>query len=699
MAGVVGVIASKVLEVRPGDSWLRRARLERLDGFDLAAPQDTFVVTGAGAVTSRPGGAILRDIAMATALEDPRTLLHAADQDAWELLPEQAQQVAAARAGHLNEVRTGSKYGLLAPGDARDPRYDPAVGETQRMKHKAEELGVHLATLYRQREAYLARGLMGLVHGNFDPLRDPREAFTAAELDAAATFVEQNLTEARRDLNKLRPLFNVYLQDQGVIITVRGRRNALLALAAAGKAIQGSATTKNSQANRPKKGSWRRRGQLPGEVIQIDSTPLNVALWSPDEDGPDTIRCDVVAAVDVGPGRAHGRLAVGKATARDACLLIHDIMNPIPASDRVDDDQLWARWMGVPQALEVGANLAVDLGTVITDHGREFVNRMLIGLLASLGVTVLFAGVRDPTFKAFVESLMRSLAGAQQLMPGYFGNSVANRAKKMPPRSERLMHDETERALQNWMHLEYNETPLERHGVLNHPRRALSPNEVRRLDLAHGAPLRLPRTPDLVYAFLPRLLLTPASDGLHSQHVRYWAPVLDQLQHHQGDKDKPGQPIVVRYDPYDMSRVFWHEPETYRWHTLHALGVDSGALPGFSEALLPLLKAQAIRELPTENFKDVRSENFARYTRAIRDEGKSKRAELAADFLRLERAVPAVPWDPADAPPLAATGAKTKSEPLLHLIDEPGPRMGSPETGRYAIDDNYDLSAHFKERE
>ncbi|MBC7678197.1 MAG: hypothetical protein H7233_04305, partial [Pseudorhodobacter sp.] len=85
--------------------------------------------------------------------------------------------------------------------------------------------------------------------------------------------------------------------------------------------------------------------------------------------------------------------------------------------------------------------------------------------------------------------------------------------------------------------------------------------------------------------------------------------------------------------------------------------------------------------------------------RALRDSGKKQRTELALDFVRQQRAVPAVPWDPADAPAFAAVGVGTKSEPLLRLIDEPEPRLVLPESGGYAIDENYDLSTHLQERE
>jgi hypothetical protein len=688
----------RVLEVSPGASWLRGARLETLQGIDLAASRDSFTVAGPEGLRTRSGSELLREVAMATALADPHVMLHAADQDAWELLPAKTQQDALELAGHLNEALTGSKYGLLREGELVDPRYHPNLGETIRKKTKAAELGIHWTTLYRSLAAYREEGLIGLTHKNFDPLRDPKDKYSAAELDVAKRFVLQNLEEARRDLNKLRPLFSVFLEEHDVAITKPGRRNALLAYAGAGAALQGDAKTKQAKANRRSKGSFRRRDQAPGEVIQIDSSPLNLALWSPDEKAPDIVRSDMLGAVDLGPGRAHTRLAIGKASARDACLLIHDVMNPMPPQDMVDKDPHWARWMGLPHALEVGHTLGVEIGTVITDHGKEFVNRALLALLAMLDITVIFAAVRDPLFKAFIESLMRSLAGTQQLMPGFIGNSVANRARTMPPRGQRLTHNEAEQALQNWVHLEYNETPLERHGILNHPRRALSPNEIRRLDLSRGAPLRLPRTPDLVYAFLPALVLTPAADGLHSRYLRYWSPIIDRLLDHAGDAQRAGRPIVVRYDPYDLSRVFWHEPKTYRWHTLYALGRDGGVLPSFSESLLPAIKALHVRELPSDSFKDLRRQDFIRYARALLDAGKSARKTLAFDFMRVERAIPAVPWDPADAPQLGAAGVVSESLPVLRLIDGPEPILALPEHAQYAIDDSYDLSEHLQER-
>ena len=68
-------------------------------------------------------------------------------------------------------------------------------------------------------------------------------------------------------------------------------------------------------------------------------------------------------------------------------------------------------------------------------------------------------------------------------------------------------------------------------------------------------PLRLP--PDRLkfwVAFLPEERRTLRRDGIHLFGIRYWSPALAQ------DVGHASQPLAVRYDPRDISRVFVRRP-------------------------------------------------------------------------------------------------------------------------------------------
>lgn len=683
-------MSNAVLEVAPGDSYLRGARIQTVLGVDLTALDDSFRTTGTQGLATIPAGAFLRERAAAVALEDPRLQLRACDWDKWQLLSEEAKAKAIEKAEHVNEVLTGSRYGMRIEGEAVDERYDTSLPLMKRCATKAAELGNDPTTVFRWTQTYQEGGLYLLAHGNNKAMRDPLAEFSEAELDAARRFVAQ-LVKPRpsRHQNKTRAVFSAFLKDQGLEPRTSYWRQKLLDAVGQGQSLYGDATTRKSKAVRRYKSNQRRRDLWPGERIEIDGTPLNMALWSPDAKAPAIKRATVLGAVDCGSAQGYARLAIGRATARDACLLLYDVMCPSPL-EVLSDDDLWSRFMGVPRELLIGPAMGLEIGAVACDHGKEFVNRSFIALLAQLRITLLMPAPRTPTFKAFVESLMRMINDPQQLLPGYLGNAVHHRGASEPPRHERLTHAEAEEALQNWVGKQYNNTPLERHGLVNHRHHALTPYQARMLDLAHGAPLRLPADPSLIYAFLPAEVVTPTSNGLHFGGLRYWGPVMNQLLGWAGDKRRPGRKIVVHYDHYDMSRVFWCAPDTATWHTLHALGHNNEVLPAFSEAFFAAFKKLDVKKRRSEQEVEVTYEALHRYGQALLVGGREERSKLEDDFLKVRMAVKDVTGDQVGGPPPIPSGPS-----IAEILDAPLPKLGPLNDQLYGKNPDLDLSQHF----
>jgi putative transposase len=69
----------------------------------------------------------------------------------------------------------------------------------------------------------------------------------------------------------------------------------------------------------------------------------------------------------------------------------------------------------------------------------------------------------------------------------------------------------------------------------------------------------LPADPNrLVIGFLPIVHRKLQRNGLHFERIRYWADVLPSIA-------QPREPLLVRYDPRDLSRVYVLTPsKTYR---------------------------------------------------------------------------------------------------------------------------------------
>jgi hypothetical protein len=180
-------------------------------------------------------------------------------------------------------------YGLRpeAPGGSRPkPEYDPGLTTlTGREKAKAAELTaadrpVTASTVRHRRQRWEARGMAGLV--------DHRAARRMRPAGRADDQVVEAMRQAIREAEKASSKTTGFIIWRAKEIlagadydgTAPSDRTLyrLFATLARGRHVTGSASTRRSLAGRPEGTFGSLPAVAPGEVVQIDSTPLDVLV-------------------------------------------------------------------------------------------------------------------------------------------------------------------------------------------------------------------------------------------------------------------------------------------------------------------------------------------------------------------------------------------------------------------------------------
>ena len=201
-------------------------------------------------------------------------------------LPAEAAEEARWWERHLVEVVTG------VPPDAGEgtvprPEYDPgSVTLTRREQAKAAELTaaghpVTASAVAKRRRRYLEQGLAGMVDYRARRRMPPHGRAGAAVVAA----MRKAIGEAAEDATKtaafvFRRTREILAEDGGETGRLPSERTLyrLFARLEAGRHTTGSARTRRSLAARPEGPFGRVPAAAPGDVMQIDSTPLDVLV-------------------------------------------------------------------------------------------------------------------------------------------------------------------------------------------------------------------------------------------------------------------------------------------------------------------------------------------------------------------------------------------------------------------------------------
>lgn len=610
------------------------------------------------------------------------------------------------RAAHIREVLTGFRSGseeLALPGEPR-PQYGTDVPLSKRYASKANELGVGKRTVQRWVQQFQECGEAGLVS-----TRDKTSAGLGANVDPRWTDIAVEVMVEHADQS--RPSQTMVIKRTNAraiarfgdgVIEIPSRATAFRVLADLEKrhpTFRLSTKRNRDIADRPDGVYGKLRPTRPGEYMLMDTTRLDVFAMD-----PITLRwvqVELTVGMDWYTRCITGiRLTPVSTKSVDAAAVLYQTYRPRPAGKDWPPQAVWPEH-GVPRSVLIdveavdgpflgAASPAIVPETIVIDHGKIYVSEHMTSVCQRLGISIQPARLRTGRDKGPVERFFRTIReDLLQILPGYKGPDIHSRG--LDPESEAFFYlDELEAIIRDWVAIKYHHRP---HDSLIDPQVSgleMSPAQMFEHGLARAGYIEAPRDPDLAYEFLKAEWRTIQHYGVELDKRRFNGSALNPYRNmtsHYTGKAKGRWPI--HYDPDDITRAYFRDPQTRTWHALvweHAPSID---MP-FSEDALDFARKLAADKYIYPNDKLAVADLLERWNLGLGTTLTERRMAL-----RLSRAArlidEAPPGDEVAALPAVAQVLAISTPEAAAGTDEVT-QGADPELGDDDTDDDFEVS-------
>ncbi|MGQ4485360.1 Mu transposase C-terminal domain-containing protein [Streptomyces sp. SAS_281] len=506
-----------------------------------------------------------------------RTVLPAAG--VLEGLPSKAVERAGWWQRHLVEMLTGRPF-----NDPHGPvrgEYDPAVRSLrQRELTKVAELdaagtAVSLTVLQDMRARFEREGVLGLVDPRLRSAPDGTGRADRRVVAALRKVVEEQTARSTVSAQVLRRRMERLLEDEhgaGVVpLPSRATFYRLLKAVSSGRHTLGSARTRRSLAKQPDGMFGQLTAVRPGEVMEIDSTPLDVLVVH-DDGTVDTV--ELTGIVDIATRTLAAAVLRPSTKAVDAALLLARAMTPEPMRPGWPDALRMSRSVlphvsltALDERLAKAAAIPVITPeTIVCDRGKAYISDTFRSACQSLGISFQPAHPDTPTDKPHIETTLGSVATmfVSHLL-GHKGRSTEHRGTDPAAQAVWSMH-QLQELLQEWIVIWQNRP----HDGLRDPLmpgKALSPNEKYAALVAAAGHVPVALSPDEYIELLPRCRRTINSYGIRLGHRTYDSTELTPFRRQSSGVGPGGKGWEVHYDPYDISRIWVRNHREGGWIT------------------------------------------------------------------------------------------------------------------------------------
>ncbi|MFD0348392.1 Mu transposase C-terminal domain-containing protein [Kitasatospora aburaviensis] len=202
-----------------------------------------------------------------------------------------------------------------------------------------------------------------------------------------------------------------------------------------------------------------------------------------------------------------------------------------------------------------------------------------------MGISIQPARLRTGRDKGPVERYFRTLReGLLQVLPGYKGPDIHSRGER-PEDDAFFFLDELEAIIREWTAVVYHCRPHS--GLVDPglPGLRMSPAQMFEHGMARAGYIEAPRDSDLAFEFLPTKWRTIQHYGVEIDRRRYNGAGLPS----RGAKSPYGGPVKngwpFQVDPDDITRIYFRDPDSRRWHTLVWEHAPSARMPLSEDAL------------------------------------------------------------------------------------------------------------------
>jgi putative transposase len=506
---------------------------------------------------------------------------------------------------HLQEVIHG-----LAPdapaGAGPRAGYDPVVTSlTQREQAKAAELSaaghqVTVSRVKRQRQRYEARGVAGLVDQR--PLRQPSRfgRADARVVEAMRTVVGEATQASTRTagfvLWRTEQILAARSDFEQIVVPSRATLYRLLGKLTAGRHTTGSARTRRSVASGPDGPFGGLAVAAPGELMQIDSTPLDVLVLL--DDGTPG-RVELTGMIDVATRTVTAAVLRPTTKSVDASVLLARTLTPEPMRPGWAEALRMARsvlphrrLLAIDERLEHAAARPVIVPeTIVADQGKVFVSRNFRASCAALGINFQPTHPGSPAEKPHIEKMMSSVGTLfAQFVSGYTGSNTERRGRKIETQPLWSML-ELQELLDEWIVAAWQNRPHDGLRDPAAPGRMFTPNEkyTALVEAAGYVPVAL--SAEDYIELLPACWKAVNAYGVKLRYRTYDAAELNPLRRQPSGVAARKNLWEIHYDPYDISRIWLRNHWDRGWITLFWKHLRRGGLP-FGELAWDHVRAQ-----------------------------------------------------------------------------------------------------------
>jgi transposase InsO family protein len=615
------------------------------------------------------------------------------------------------RAAHVREVLTGFRSGseeLAFPGEPR-PEYRADVPLSRRYASKARELGAGLRSIERWVQQFQKCGEAGLAStrdkksAGLGAKVDPRWTETAVEVMVEHT--DQSRPSQTMVITRANARVVARFGDGAVELPSRATAFRVLAELESRYPTFRLSTKRNRDiAERPDGVYGKLRPTRPGEYLLMDTTRLDVFAMD-----PITLRwmqAELTIGMDWYTRCVTGiRLTPVSTKSVDAASVLYQAYRPRPASKDWPAQAVWPEH-GIPRSVLIdvdavegplvdAAGPAIVPETIVIDHGKIYVSDHLTSVCQRMGISIQPARLRTGRDKGPVERFFRTIReDLLQALPGYKGSDVHSRG--LDPESEAFFYlDELEAIIHEWLAVVYHHRPHD--GLIDPhlPGLKMSPAQMFEHGVARAGYIEAPRDPDLAYEFLKTEWRTIQHYGIDLGSRRYNGAVLNAYRNMTSPytgKAKGRWPI--HYDPDDITRVYFRDPQTREWHTLTWEHAPSMKMP-LSEDALQFARKQAASKYTYPDDRLAVADLLERWNLGLGSTLAERRMAL-----RLSREATLIdqtePQDVVTLPSVArvlATADPPATEDTDAMIEEPDPETGDDDDNDDLDDDASDFYA------
>jgi putative transposase len=377
-----------------------------------------------------------------------------------------------------------------------------------------------------------------------------------------------------------------------------------------GRHTTGSAVTRRTTSNRPEDSYEAVTASRVGEVVMLDTTPLDVMCYDPVEDITYTV--ELTIAIDVASRTILAWRFKPKGTkAADAGALIGDAMTPEPMRPGWPDKLRHATLKLACEPLlslderyaAAAARPVVFPEKIIIDHGKAFASQAVKDACRRYGISVQDARAYRPTDKPQVEAAFKTIrSDFSQHVAGYKGYKVDQRGRQAEQHARWTLSDI------EFFFAEYIISVYQRrhHTGLVLPgfdNLKLSPNDAYRILVHKSGYVACPTDPNLYLELLPIEWLTIQHYGIQFNYLQYRAPVIRRLAGVKSPYLEMGGKWPIRVDPSDITQVYFHDPHARppkpSWHVIPWIHALKGVEP-FTDTTL-----REVKKLIAERGGDV----------------------------------------------------------------------------------------------